>query len=98
MPFAALKGFEELVEKQQRAEEAKRELCDEDVAAISEKLAETEKNDEVSVVYYKNGAYEQKRGIVTELNYIRHYITVVKEKIYFEDITDISIVRRGKAD
>lgn len=94
MPFAALKGFEDLVNEQTRSPEKRRELCEEDIQLISEKLAEIEKNDLIEITYYKIDGYTIKRGAVSEINFLRHYVTVVKEKIFFEDITKVDIIRR----
>ncbi len=95
MPFAALKGFEELVKEQERSPEKKRELCEEDIQIISGKLAEIEKNDLIEITYYKTDGYTVKRGAVSEINFLRHYVTVVKEKIFFEDVTKVDIIRRN---
>jgi hypothetical protein len=46
----------------------------------------------VKVVYYSIDSYIEFTGLVSDINPSSRYIKVVKEKIFFDDIQDITIL------
>lgn len=89
LPFASLRGFDEALERHLEKPEEKRELCAEDKEHISYVLNEINKRDMVKITYYEKNRYVTKRGMVSEIDYTRHFLRVIKDKVYFGDITEI---------
>ena len=92
MPFASLRGFDEEVRKKERVEIDKKNLTEEEQAELSQKVINLKKGDLVTVVYYLFGEYKKTTGIITALDLTLKNITVVKNKIDFEDIYSIDKV------
>lgn len=92
MPFASLRGFDEEVRKKERVEIDKKSLTEEEQAELSQKVINLKKGDLVTVVYYLFGEYKKTTGIITALDLTLKNITVVKNKIDFEDIYSIDKV------
>ncbi len=92
MPFASLRGFDEEVRKKERVEIDKKNLTEEEQAELSQKVINLKKGDLVTVVYYLFGEYKKTTGIITALDLTLKNLTVVKNKIDFEDIYSIDKV------
>ena len=92
MPFASLRGFDEEVRKKERVGIDKKSLTEEEQAELSQKVINLKKGDLVTVVYYLFGEYKKTTGIITALDLTLKNITVVKNKIDFEDIYSIDKV------
>ncbi len=89
MPFAALKGYYDLIHERERVAEPKRELTDERALMLSRKLARVERRTMATVIHYDGEAYVADRGLVSDIDEARRTITVVRTRIDFEDIWDI---------
>lgn len=89
MPFAALKGYYDLIRERERTVEPRRELTDEQALELSQRLARMERRTMASVVHYDGEAYVVDRGLVSDIDEARRTITVVRTRIDFEDIWDI---------
>lgn len=89
MPFAALKGYYDLILAQENGQEVRRELDDETAAKISDKLNRISKGSSIKVEYYENGNYLDEKGVVTIINYSYKYLVMNEQKIWFDDIMDI---------
>lgn len=92
MPFAALKGYYDLISERQRVIVPKRELCEDDAQVLSDKLNLLRKGCMVRAVYYNNGAYISKEGIVTEFYPEFRYMTVVKTRIDTDSLLKLEIL------
>ena len=92
MPFAALKGYYDLVAAQERVEEPRKEHTEEDIARISQMLAQLRKGTVVKVRHYEDGAYVTTTGAVTEIVPEYQTLRIIKQVISFEDIYDIELV------
>ena len=57
MPFAALKGYYDLIRERERVVESKRELTDEQALELSQRLAGLERREMASIVHYDGEAY-----------------------------------------
>jgi len=91
IPFAALKGFDEMLAEELAVKEDKRELGEDDVAAISNTLAKVCKNDFVRVTFYDKTRYRKECGTVTDFNREMGYLKVGIVKVFFDDISEIVI-------
>lgn len=90
MPFSALRGFEELIQQQTAASEARRELSEEQAAVLSAKLAQVARGMLVAVRFYDRIGYVTMHGMISEVDFSVRTLTVIKRKIRFADIIDIS--------
>lgn len=90
MPFAALKGYEELIHQQEVTSIERHELNEEEIEAISIELAALSKKDIVKVVHYKSGAYVTTEGEFEKIAPEFQYLIVSGVKISFQDIYEIT--------
>ncbi len=91
--FDALSGYKELIEKQEAIEVPKRYLSSEDYEILDETIKEVKIGNNVKVVYYEDGKYIERIGRVSKLNYDTRIIQVVKTKIDFKNLFEITIVK-----
>lgn len=89
MPFAALKGFYDLIRERERIVVPKHELTEDKAAELSETIKLVEKGKMVKVIYYSDGEYVSAEGIVTKIDFVFRKLTVVKTEIDLDDIWDI---------
>lgn len=88
-PFAALKGYEEALRAKEHITVPKSELSEEMLEYLDYKLSQIHENEIITVVYYEDGMYLQKTGMVSKINPQQRYITIVTTDICFDDIKDI---------
>lgn len=62
MPFAALKGYYDLIRERERVVEPKRELTDEQALELSRKLSQLKRREMACIVHYDGEAYVTARG------------------------------------
>ncbi len=91
-PFAALKGYEEMIERAGVVVAERKTLTDERAEALSQTVAQLKKGDMIKVVYYSDGKYVTSTGILSRLDETTRVLFVVKTKIKFDDIYDIEKV------
>ncbi len=89
MPFDALDGFRSLISTQDKTVEEKRELSEEKLNMLNEKMRRIQKGTRVEITYYEKDGYLKKDGIVTGLNFDMNFIRVIDKVIYFEDVYEI---------
>lgn len=92
LPFAALKGYYDLVRAQERVPEPRHELTDDEAARLSSRVASLSKGDMVRVTYYDVDAYVTATGLLANVDTAFRTLTVVKRKIAFEDILSVERV------
>lgn len=90
MPFAALKELPEALAAKETAFVKKVELSEEMAAELDRKLHLLEKGRIVTVIYYSNGKYVKKTGMVARLDKTARILQIVNTKIAFQDIREIS--------
>lgn len=90
IPFAALRGYYDLIAERERVKEPRRVLSEEEAAILSDKLAQVRKGSMLCIVYYNADAYETLEGLVSAVDFTFRTLTIVKVKISFDDIIDIS--------
>ncbi len=86
MPFAALRGFGDLIREQEQVPEARRTLTEEDAARLSRRLLALECGTMASVTYYNGRAYRTLVGMISEVDLVARRLRVVKTDIRFDDL------------
>lgn len=89
MPFAALKGYYDLLRTREVVPEPRHELTEEEAAALSAKMAQVRPRMLVTVTHYQDGGYRETCGLVSAIDVAARVLTVVKQAIRFDDIRDI---------
>lgn len=89
MPFAALKGYPEALAKKEKVVVPKAEITEEYAEMLDQKLKRVAKNDIVTVIYFCNGEYLKKTGMVSRIDETARILKIVNTKILFDDIYDI---------
>lgn len=90
MPFAALKGYPEALRQKEKVVVPKAEISEEYASVLDRKLRQVVKNDIITVIYFCNGEYLKKTGMVSRIDETARVLKVVNTKIRFDDIYDIS--------
>lgn len=90
-PFAAITGLDRALEQKLRElnEVEKRELSEDRVAELDEKLRALRKGMRVSVGYYANREYCSVSGLVERIEPTERFLKIGGERICFDDISDI---------
>lgn len=91
MPFAALKGYYELICERERVVEPRRERTEEDALRLSQELARVERGSLVKVTYYHVDAYETIEGMVARIDTTFRTLAVIKTTIPFDDIFEVEL-------
>lgn len=88
MPFAALKGYYELILEQEERSEPRRELSEEEAHFLDEKLKHLERGMNVRIRYYLHTAYTDISGEISKLDLVFRYLVINDRRIWFDDIID----------
>ena len=91
MPFAALKGYDELVKKQEKIISPRKEMSEYKAERLSSKLNLIKKGMVIKVLYYHTDGYIKAEGMVSRIDFTARYLAVIKTKINFDDIYDVSL-------
>ena len=89
MPFAALRGFYDLIRERERVVVPKHEIAEDKAAELSEKMKLVERGMMIKVLYYSAGEYVSVEGIVSKIELDFRKLTVVKTEIDLDDIWDV---------
>lgn len=89
MPFAALKGYPEALRKKEKVVIPRAEVSEEYAEVLDRKLRKVKKNDIITVIYFNNGEYLKKTGMVSRIDETARVLKIVNTKITFDDIYDI---------
>ena len=92
MPFAALRGYDDVIEYASQDYENKKELSEEKSEIISKTLFKIKKGDMCKITYYAGGRYETLTGLISSIDTINKKIYLIKQPIAFEDIYEIDII------
>ena len=92
LAFDALNGYYDLIKDAEKVNMEKRELTEDEEIELNENILKLKKKMMVSIIYYCNGEYVKKEGLVSSISYEYKIITVVKTKIPFLDILSIEII------
>ena len=92
MPFAALKGYHDLVRDREHVPQPRRAMTDDRALALSQVVAGLEKGDVVRVTFYEDDGYTTVRGAVSEVVEALRGIRVVRRWIPFDAIDTIEVM------
>lgn len=90
MPFAALKGYPEALQKKEKIVVPKVDVSEEYAEVLNRKLRQVKKNDIITVIYFSNNEYLKKTGMVSRIDETARILKIVNTKISFDDIYDIN--------
>ena len=91
MPFDALKGFNEALREKEKEYEERRELSEEEINKISEKLKNLDKGDVIKITHYINQKYLTEIITITKIDVISQKI-ITKENTIIKFIDIFKIV------
>lgn len=86
MPFSALKGLEAALREKEKVLAVRAELSEERRDELDLRLREINVGDMITVIYFHEGEYIKKSGLVSRIDTEAKYIQVVNTKIRFSDI------------
>ena len=92
MPFAALRGYYDLVREQERVPEPKRLLTEEDALRLSQTLTLVRKGDMVRITYYDQGAYESAVARVSQVDLAYRCLHLDCGKVCLDDVADLEVL------
>ncbi|NBJ67360.1 hypothetical protein [Adlercreutzia caecimuris] len=85
-PFAALRGYYELVHERERVIEPRRPLSEEEARALDATIADLQRGAMVRAVFYEKEAYRTIVGTVSQVDMIYHDLWIVRERIPFDEL------------
>lgn len=89
LPFDALKGFREALREKEKVLVSKIILSKEEAETLSKKIAQIQKNDIITVVYYDDGSYIELEGKVAKIDFNFKSVIIVKKEILFSDLLEV---------
>ena len=88
-PFAALKGYDEMIAHAEEKPCEKEQLSEERAEMLSDSVKSLNKGDVARVRYYYKDRYVTLCGMVSAISPSERYICIVKTKIGFDDIYEL---------
>ncbi|MFQ9677663.1 MAG: hypothetical protein ACLRZO_12380 [Eggerthella lenta] len=88
MPFAALKGYYDLIRERERVASEARADRRAGARALAE-ASQLKRREMACIVHYDGEAYVTVRGLVSDIDLAARTVTVVRTRIPFDDIADI---------
>lgn len=93
LPFDALKGLQEALKEKEIEYEERKELSEETLNDLDTILNRIEIGNIIIIKYYKNRRYNEIKGKVTKIDFLKKKIQVNKEiNVNIVDIVNISII------
>jgi len=93
MSFDALKGLQEALKEKEREVEERKELSEESLMQLQEKLNKIDIGSNVKISYYKNNKYIDITGTVSKIDYLKKKIIIDREvKINLSDIIELVVL------
>ena len=90
-PFAALKGFEELIREQENAYDEMPELSDDQYEDLNFAVNSVRAGDMITVKYFREHKIRTLFGVVTKLSKEKRFINVKGDMIRFEEMIEIEL-------
>lgn len=90
-PFAALVGYDKVIEGRGTVYDEKREPTEDELAALNNALNTVKRNDTIEVYCYMDGYYRTVIGRFVSYDPILQHITVDKKDISLADVLGMSI-------
>jgi len=91
-PFAALVGYDKVIEGRGVVYDEKRELTEDELAALNNVLNRLKRGDTVEVCAFMGGFYGTLIGVFTSYDQLTQHITVDKKDISLSDVLYINII------
>ena len=91
MPFAALRGYYDVVREKELIISDKKELTEEELFELNQMVSSIKKGDVVSVTYYKQNGYITISGVINQIDKVLGSMRIVKTDIPFRDISKIQL-------
>ena len=88
-PFASLKGYYDMILETEDRREGRRELSEDDAAALSDKLMRTEKGKHIRICCYNGMHYITLEGTVVRFEPELRMLTLGEKRIRFDDIVSL---------
>lgn len=92
MPFAALRGYYDLVHAKEVVPEPRRPLSDDEARALDEIIASVAKGDVVGCRYYEGGGYREAEGAVSQIDLTFRELWIVRRRIPFAAIQSLEML------
>lgn len=89
-PFAALKGYDDLISEMNMDKFERMILSEEDARILSDRLSQLHRGMIISVQYYDACTISAEYGVVSEVESALRFIRINKKQIYMDDIIDIN--------
>ena len=89
MPFAALRGYYDLIREAEYVPEPRRPITEEHSRALSETAACIKPRTLASATYYDGRAYRTITGLVTQISCDLRTIQILKTTISFNDLWEL---------
>ena len=89
MPFAALKGLPEALEKKEKVIMPKMDLSEDYREELDRTFRQIHYKDMLTVVYFHDDNYVKITGMVSKIDTDAGYIQIVNTKIAFDDIVEL---------
>ena len=100
MPFAAVKGLDEALEKKRRelTRVEKIELSEEMSQALDRMLRSLRRGDFVAVTWYAEGSYRTLTGELENIDPVGHRLCVAGQKVTFDDLLRVEPIQKDKGE
>lgn len=93
LPFDALKGLQEALREKEVELDERKELSEESIEELSNKLQMVERGNKVRLVYYHQRKYRQIEGVVIDIKVIQKKLVLEGDlRINFADIIYVEII------
>ena len=86
LPFAALTGFDELVQTRTAVQPRRKERTDEENEMLSRRMLALRRGMQVCVTYWENGACRTHRGVVRQADCALRELILTDKRVPFDDI------------
>ena len=92
MPFAALRGYYDLVHAKEAIPESRRPLSDDEARALDDLIANLDRGDVVRCRYYEGGGYREAEGAVSQIDVTFRDLWIVRRRIPFSAIQSLELL------
>lgn len=91
MPFAALKGYPAALREKEKIIVPKVEFSEDYQEILNFKLSQVRQGDMITAIYFHQGEYLKKTGMVSRMDETARVLKIVNTKIAFDDLYDIEV-------
>lgn len=91
MPFAALKGYEEELRKKEKITVPRMEISEDCFEELDRTIKQVQPGNIVSAVYYEDGQYVRRTGMVAHLDFDKRILQIVDTRIPLDDIVELNV-------